>query len=120
MKSRHTTMRGKLTRSFGIADGEDYVVELNEDGYITFRREPADRKLRRREEVPSVRLHVSEVCADLTIPKGDVESILEQIARRVPIADFSEETSPHKIPYKVKVWLMNALKEITAPPETEE
>lgn len=111
-------MSGRLTRSFGIEGTEDLVVELDAAGQVVFRKEPADRKLKRSEKLPELRLDVGEVMKDLSGRSGkemEVEEILEAILARVPIAKFEEDT-PRNIAYAMKVWLMRELKRITTPP----
>ena len=112
MKSRHTPMSGKLTRHFFTEENEDLVVELNAEGYVVFRREPNDRKLKRGEQLPEFRVNVIEACSNLSAPaaeESDVAAILEKIAAKVPIASFEDET-PAKAAYKMKVWLLDELK----------
>lgn len=114
MKSRHPTMKGKLTRSFGIDETDDLVVELHEDGHVAFRKEPIHRKLKRGEQIPELRLNVAEICEELAGPPAqanDVDAILQKVADRIPVASFEDE-SPAKVAYKMKVWLINAVKTV--------
>ena len=113
-------MKGKLVRSFGFDDTEDQVVELS-DGHVIFRREPGDRKLKRGEKLPELRVNVAEACADLggaPAKERDVADILWAVASRVPIAAF-EGKSPDKIAYGMKVWLMKELKRELQPKEEQ-
>jgi hypothetical protein len=126
MKSRHTTMSGRLTRSFWIEGTEDFVVELVDDGQIIFRKEPADRKIKRGEQLPERRLDIREVMRDLDArPKGEIEAtaIIERLLEKAPIAKFEEEP-PRSVAYAMKVWLIKELKRIVTkeeePPDTEQ
>lgn len=110
MKTRHTPMRGKLARSFGIEGTEDMVVELREEGVVAFRREPADRKLKRGEQLPELALDVKETCQNLgSRDDRDAMDLVEAVAARIPIAKFSE-TKPENVAYEVKCWLMQEMK----------
>lgn len=109
-KSRHTTISGKLARSFGISDGDDLVVELVDDGTIRIREEPVHRKLRRGEVLPEVVLDVREIWAKRgeAEPAGAAESLVDRLLAAVPIADLSG--TPQQMGYKTKAFLMGALK----------
>lgn len=121
MNSRHTTMTGRLVRSFGFDGNEDLVVELVDDGQVIFRKEPTDRKIRRGEQLPERRLNVREVMKDLLArPAQEMAAaeIIEAIIAKLPIAKF-EEDEPKNIAYAMKVWLLNELKK-TVTPERDE
>ena len=117
MKSRHTPMSGRLTRSFGIDGTDDLVVELNADGQIIFRKEPADRKLRRGEQIPEKRMDIRETMKDLSgkpAKEMEVTAILEALLAKVPIAVFEGDT-PKNLAYSMKCWLLKELKQIVNP-----
>lgn len=117
MNSRHTPMSGRLTRSFGSDGNNDLVVELNADGQVIFRKEPADRKIKRGEQLPERRLDVREVMQDLTgkPPKElEVTTIIEALIAKAPIAKFEGDT-PKNVAYSMKVWLLKELKQIINP-----
>jgi hypothetical protein len=119
MKSRHTPASGRLTRSFGIDGTDDLVVELDASGYVVFRKEPADRKLKRGEKLPERRVDVREVMKDLAgrpAKEMEAEEIIEKILAKFPIAKF-EEDSPKNIVYAMKVWMLRELKRITTKEE---
>jgi hypothetical protein len=109
MSRRHTPIRGKLTRSFGVVDDEDLVVELREEGQVVFRREPADRKLRRGEQLPELVLNVEETCQNLgSRDSRDAIDLVEAVAARIPIAKF-EEVRPERVAYEMKCWLIKEM-----------
>lgn len=113
--SRHTEMKGRLTRSFGSDGEDDQVVELDESGHVMFRKEPLGRRLRRGEVLPEVRLSVAEVLAGIgkKAPAAQsAEDILTRIADRIPIAKF-EEDQPRNVAYAMKVWLMREFRRVT-------
>lgn len=112
--SRHTEMRGRLSRSFGSDGEEDQVVELDESGYVVFRREPLNRRLRRGEELPEVRLSVREVLSGVgkkAPATQSAEDILERILAKIPIAKFEGDT-PRNLAYAMKVWLLREVKRV--------
>jgi hypothetical protein len=99
-----------LSRSFGIVDGDDLVVEMGDDGTVRIREEPVHRKLKRGEVLPEVVLDVREIWdrrAD-TEPAGAVESLVDRLMAAVPIADLSG--TPEQVGYKAKAFLMGVLK----------
>ena len=109
---RHTTLKKKLTRSFGVESGEDRVVELDDAGYVTFRREPTHRRLKRGEKLPELKLDIEEVMDTLSGPpvkESELVEILEGIASQVPIAKL-EGLTPEKAAYELKVWLIQTMK----------
>lgn len=119
MKSRHTPMTGRLTRSFGIDGTDDLVVELTAEGQVVFRKEPADRKLKRGEQLPERRLCVREVMRDLAgrpAKEMEAEAIIVELMARAPIAKFEEDT-PKNVAYAMKVWLLRELRRISTPEE---
>lgn len=118
MKSRHTPMKGKLSRSFGFDDTEDLVVELNAEGFVAFRREPNDRKLKRGEQLPEVRLDVRDMCSDLSVPKpaaqeDEMVAILERVAGQLTVRKFEEEP-PKNLAHTMKFQLLDMLKQAIA------
>tara|TARA_R110002110_G_scaffold8326_6_gene41858 strand:- start:260 stop:613 length:354 start_codon:yes stop_codon:yes gene_type:complete len=112
MKSRHTLMRGKITRSFGVDEesAEDLVIELS-DGQIVVRREPLDRKIKRGERLPSVTLDPGTLLDQQGKPEAGVQELLVELCSRLPIAKF-EEGPADKVDYRAKVWLLAELKQI--------
>jgi hypothetical protein len=116
MSSRHTPIKGKLTRSFGQEGNQDLVVEFNEAGYVAMRKEPVDRKLKRGEQLPEARLtldelweHVSQV--PVSAPKlGEVEQILDRLLARLATADLGIEEFGERPHYRLKAWLWQQLK----------
>ena len=109
-------MLGSLTRSFGVDGTDDWVVELNADGRITFRKEPVDRKLRRGEKLPECTLNVRDVINNIsTRPAKEIEvsDILENLLAQLPISKFEEDT-PKNVVYNMKVWLMRELRRVTS------
>ncbi len=119
MKSRHTPMTGRLTRSFGIDGTDDLVVELTAEGQVVFRKEPADRKLKRGEQLPERRMDVREVMRDLAgrpAKEMEAEAIIVELMVRAPIAKFEEDT-PKNVAYAMKVWLLRELRRISTPEE---
>jgi hypothetical protein len=120
MKSRHTSVGGSLTRSFGIEGCNDLVVELSSDGQVIFRKEPADRRIKRGEKLDEHRINVREVFGKMGFkPEKEIEvqEILEALVAKLPIARFEEDT-PRNLAYSMKVWLLNELKQIINPKET--
>lgn len=112
VKSRHTPLKGKLTRSFGIDDeANDLVVEINDEQGIVIRKEPADRKLRRGEVLPSVVINPAEAYKNDGNPAMDIAKILQELTRRMPIASFIEGP-PNHVDYRAKVWLLAELNQI--------
>jgi hypothetical protein len=110
-------MSGRLTRSFGIDGTDDLVVELNADGQVIFRKEPADRKLRRGEQIPEKRMDIRETMKDLSgkpAKEMEVTAILEALLAKVPIAVFEGDT-PKNLAYSMKCWLLKELKQIVNP-----
>ena len=109
-KSRHTVIAGRLSRSFGITDGDDLVAEFRDDGTISIREEPTERKLRRGEKLPEVVLNVREVWETRKNAQSaeDAKSLIEKVCAKLPIADLSG--TPERVGYQAKVWLLNALK----------
>jgi hypothetical protein len=113
--SRHTPAKGTLTRSFGNEEGEELVVELDAKGFVVFRREPLFRRRKRGEKHPELKLNVAEVMDNLSTPQvtaGEVESILDQLLKKLPVAKFEGDT-PAKMAYNLKVWMLQSLKEYT-------
>jgi hypothetical protein len=109
-KSRHTAISGKLTRSYGIQDSEDLVVEMSDDGNIKIRKEPTDRKLRRGEVLPEVVINVQDAWDNRKeeTPTNELESRIDKVLAKLPIADLSG--SPGQVGYIAKIWLMRELK----------
>lgn len=111
--SRHTKLTGKLTRSLGVSEGRDLVVELDAGGLVRIREEPVDRRLRRGEVLPEVVIDVREAfdkgpgCA----PEDWIERAAARLESKAAIADFGEEAGA-KPAYAMKVWLTKALKEL--------
>lgn len=110
IKSRHTPISGKLTRSFGVTGDVDLVAEMNADGTISIREEPVGRRLGRGEELPEVRVRVRDVWDNsLSVePITASESWVDALLSSLPIANFSG--SPERVGYLAKVWIMNELK----------
>jgi len=112
VKSRHTPLKGKLTRSFGLDDeAKDLVVELNAEQGIVIRKEPADRKLKRGEVLPSVVINPEEAYKNDGNPAMEIAEILTILTRSMPIASFIEGP-PNHVDYRAKVWLLAELKQI--------
>lgn len=108
---RHTPIKGKLTRSFGPDENDDMVVELDESGHVTFRREPIGRRLKRNEKLPELTLNVEEVLTDLAGPpakESDLVEILQGVADRIPIAKFEGKD----VAYEAKVWLIKTMEQV--------
>jgi hypothetical protein len=117
MSSRHTPIKGTLTRSFGEDDDQDLVVAMHEEGYVSVRYEPTSRKLKRGEKLPESRISVEDLwemrdkplAAEVKV--GEVELILKRILARLPIADFGIEELGNKVHYQAKAWLWQQLKQ---------
>lgn len=116
MKSRHTPIAGRLSRSFGIdeVNALDLVAELRDDGTISIREEPVDRKLKRGEQLPEVIIDVRETweagkknTVSKAAPK-EIESVIDRVLARLPIADLTG--TPEQVGYRAKAWLMKELK----------
>lgn len=110
-KSRHTPIgQTTLRRSYGITGNEDLVVSLHPDNRITIHKEPTDRKLRRGEELPEIAIDIEEAWANRVddTPVSDLESRIDRVVRKLPIADLSGP--PEKVGYIAKSWLMRELK----------
>jgi hypothetical protein len=108
-------MKGSLTRSFGNEEGEELVVGLSDDGTVAFRRESVGRRLKRGEKHPELKLNVAEVMDNLSTPQvtaGEVEGILDQLIKKLPVAKFDGDT-PAKMAYNLKVWMLQSLKDYT-------
>jgi len=116
LKSRHASIAGKLTRSYGIdtETGDDLVVELR-PGVIELRREPLGRRLRRNEVLPSNEIDVREAMdkleADAQPDVGQYEKVLAKLHTRICVTDFGQ-VCPKEIAYKVKSLVASALAEI--------
>lgn len=111
--SRHTPIKGSLTRSFGVEDDQDLVVAMRDDGYVSVRYEPTHRKLKRGEILPQFSISVEDLWAMRDKPvanSSEVGGILERIAAKLPVAQLIEDGEKN-LGYAVKVWLMNALKD---------
>ncbi len=115
-KSRHTQISGTLTRSFGIdEDGQDWVVELTDQGYIEVRLEPTGRRLKRGEILPHSRISVEDLWAlrDQELPKpqalSEVEQVFENLIKKLPVADFGLEGQREQVHYRLMIWLRNQL-----------
>ena len=127
MKSRHTTIAGSLSRSFGIDEinAVDLVAEMRDDGTISIREEPVDRKLKRGEKLPEVIIDVRETweggkkkASNAAAAPKEIESAIDRILAKLPIADLSGD--PDKVGYRAKVWLMKELqREFHPEPEHE-
>lgn len=120
MSSRHTPIKGSLTRSFGIdEDHRDLVVAMHEDGFVSARYEPTDRKLKRGEQLAEGRISVEELwqCHAKPIVTNakinEVELILRRILARVPTADLGSEELGSKAHYRLQSWLWQELKKET-------
>jgi len=113
MKSRHTTLSGKISRSFGIDEesAKDLVVELNEEKGIVIRKEPTDRKLKRGEVLPAVTIDPEEAFNNAGNPAYEVGDIIQALTRKMPVAKFLEG-KPEHVDYRAKVWLMDELKQL--------
>lgn len=117
MSSRHTPIKGVLTRSFGEEESRDLVVSMHEEGYVSVRYEPTDRKLKRGEKLEESRISIEDlwelrsapVVTDVKV--GEVELILNRILGRLPVADFGTEELGNKVHYHAKAWLWQQLKQ---------
>ena len=120
MKSRHTEIKGKVARSFGVdkETAKDLVVELNAEEGIVIRLEPTDRRLKRGEVLPAVTIAPAvafdnynkapeEVCSSAQ----EAESLIEKLCKKIPIAKFMDG-APQNIEYRAKVWLLSELNQI--------
>lgn len=115
-KSRHTKAKGLLTRSLGVNENVDLVAGIDAAGHFVIREEPTDRKLKRNEKLPEVKLDIRQLWEDSGRGTTCVESsidefgeLLDEIIRRMPIAKF-EEGPPSKIHYRAKFWILQELK----------
>lgn len=128
MKSRHTPITGSLTRSYGISDftALDLVVELRDNGTITIREEPVDRKLKRGEKLPEIEINVRDTwevgkkktthAAARAAPE-EIVSAIDRVIAKLPIADLS--STPELVGYKAKAWLMKELQKEFHPEKYE-
>jgi len=107
--SRHTRIAGKLSRSFGIVDDEDLVVEMRDDGTIAIREEPVNRRLKRNEQLDELVIDVRAAWeARKSQPKvGDIERRIDKVLAKLPVMALSG--APDKVGYQAKVWLMDAM-----------
>lgn len=117
MKSRHTPIAGKLSRSFGINEDDalDLVAEFRDDGTIAIREEPVDRKLKRGEKLPEVVINVRDTwtagkkkASTAAAAPKEIETVIDKVLARLPVADLTG--TPEKVGYQAKVWLMRELK----------
>lgn len=107
-------MKGRLTRSYGVEDDEDLVVELADDGSLRIRAEPVTRRLRRGEVLPEVVVDVRKTWDERKKDDASphqIERIIDRVIARLPIADLSG--TPEKVGYQAKVWLLNELRRET-------
>jgi len=107
--SRHTPIKGVVSRSFGIEDETDTVVLLSEEGTVTVRKEPV-RRLRKGEQCPEATVTVDALWETRERPlesKDELTKFVDNLVSRIPIADFGI-TDP-KADYKVKAWLLKQL-----------
>jgi hypothetical protein len=117
MSSRHTPIKGVLTRSFGEEESRDLVVSMHEEGYVSARYEPTDRKLKRGEKLEEARISIEDLWELRDQPTvteakvGEVESVLNRILTRLPVADFGSEELGKKVHYQAKAWLWQQLKQ---------
>lgn len=89
-------------------------MELNEEGFIAFRKEPAGRRLKRGEELEETRLEVKDIFDNIGEPRtedSDISSVLDRLADKVPVAKFVYEDPKHAH-YLIKIWLQRALKDL--------
>jgi hypothetical protein len=103
-------MSGRLTRSFGIVDGMDLVVEMSADGVIVIREEPVDRRIGRGETLPEVRVTARDVWDNRSsdTPATEAETWVDHLLTTLPVANLSGP--PERVGYLAKVWIMNELK----------
>ncbi len=115
--SRHTSISGKLSRSFGQdpETQEDWVVELR-PGDVEFRREPTHRRIGRNEELPRLVLKVEDVMQSLhkkqDVAPQDHESLVDKLIKRLHVADLGIDEDP-KLAYRIKVALLAELKKLS-------
>lgn len=105
--SRHTALKGSLTRSLGASGDEDLVVELAEPGILIIRREPLGRRLRRGEELPQMRIDLREAAKNMS--GGFGEDAVGELIKKLPLASW-EADKPATVAYKAKVWMLQQLK----------
>lgn len=108
-KSRHTQLSSTVTRSVGIEDGSDLVVELRPGGKLRLFLEPVARRLRRNESLPDVEFDLREMWEARADAASRVDWVTGLI-KKLPVADFSGP--PEKVGYKVQVWLLAELKKM--------
>ena len=115
-KSRHTEAKGTLTRSLGVNNETDLVVGIDADGYFVIREEPTDRKLKRNEKLPELKMDIRQMWEGSDRGNKDPDStadefveMLDEVIQRMPIAKF-EEGPADKIHYRAKFWILEELK----------
>ena len=106
--SRHTLLKGSISRSLGVDGNEDTVVEIRDDRTVVIRKEPTDRRLGRGEKLPEVVIDVDDAW-EKGNAASNAEAKVDQLLSALHTADFSGQT-PEKIEYKMRVWLINKLK----------
>lgn len=98
----------KLT--IGLDEDTLLLVSIAGDGVVTIVDKPAQGRRKRGQQQRTLVVDIK----DLWNQRGDapkVESVFDELLRRMPVADFTEV--PEKVGYKVKVWLRNELKKMT-------
>ena len=112
-RSRHTPAKGLLTRSLGVEDDTDLVVGIDQDGTVMIRQEPTDRRLKRGEALPELRIDVRQAWEGRDA-KGPVESedtvrgILTALFHSLPVA--ADDEADVKNLTKLKGWMWQRLR----------
>jgi hypothetical protein len=109
-----------LRRSLGVDDDVDTVIEIHPDGTLCAYEESTARK-RRGSTVRKVSIDIREILdgcrkQDRYQKPSTAESWVDSIVRRIPIADFGNDSA--RVCYRVKVWLLQELKRISEDGET--
>lgn len=111
--SRHTQLTGEqsISRSLGSIENQDFVATLQGDRKLELRLEPLDRRMKRGEKCESMVVDLEELWDARAKPKEiPTDSFVDDLIRKLPIADFSG--APDKVGYAAKVWLLNELKKL--------
>lgn len=116
--SRHARITGKLSRSFGVEDDQDLVVELRGDDTIAIREEPVNRRLRRGEKLDELVLNPRELWdARKAKPKlEDIEARIDKVLARMPLMQLGAND---RLAYQAKVWLMREFEREFKPTQQE-
>ena len=111
--SRHTPAKGLLTRSLGVEDNQDLVVGLDENGTLLIRVEPTDRRLKRGEVLPELRIDARQAWSgkDTKTPtetEDTVREILTALFHTLPTAQMNE--NDQKSWTKLQGWIWGRLR----------